>query len=180
VGQRPQMSPKSSPLHPAGTRVLVVRHLDGGGMSPQLAVLWERGGRDDPRTWRFGLFIWESAPNSSGRRSWQLVYAHRSPRWPVNERCPYADEVAGLTVTDLTRDGHPDVLYGEAMGTGVCGPFRVIAKWDRRFGKSSSIPRAARSIGPRLASSTTRSQPTGGPPTQSVGKFRGCGGTGRR
>jgi hypothetical protein len=83
----------------------------------QLLVAWSREVRR-----RDGLFplahreegyrIWQ---RQAGR--WRLVYAVRIPEhfW------------SGYQVGDVTRDGHPDVLIEESMGTADCGIRRLVA-----------------------------------------------------
>jgi hypothetical protein len=112
-------APTPAQLAPQFSRV-GVEWLAAAGRAPdQAAVSWSRTLRSaggplgfEERTEQ-GFLIWQRV----ARDRWRLVYSRDF------EYGGYT----GVDVGDVTGDGHNDVLLETSMGTGACGPRRLVA-----------------------------------------------------
>ena len=83
-----------------------------GGAPEQRLVIWSRELRTPRGTvHRQGYWIWERVG------SWRRVYGRELAYGLLTE----------AEVGDVTGDGHDDVLVQSTMGTGACGPRRLVA-----------------------------------------------------
>lgn len=120
-GQR--ASPPLWKLAPQFARVDAKRLPAAGGAPEQIAVTWSRqvrlpdryGYRDYPEQ---GFLVWQRLKPSL----WHVVY----------ERPLAYGGYDGVQVGDVTGDGHPDVLLAVVMGSGACGPRRLVAHAGNR------------------------------------------------
>jgi hypothetical protein len=119
VQSAPGSTPPTSRLAPAFSQMSVYRLPAAAGAPEQLAVHWSRefraraGGLDTTEP-QEGVLLWQRVAPTR----WRIVYRRRA--------ADYAR--IGLTVGDVTGDGHPDVLLVEEQGSGACGP-RVLVAW---------------------------------------------------
>jgi hypothetical protein len=104
--------PAPAELAPPFSQVEARRLPAAGGAPAQIVATWQRRLRGQ-RASRGGLLIWERSAASR----WSVVYSRRF-------------EFGGyqaVQVGDVSGDGHDDVLLETSLGTGGCGPRRLIA-----------------------------------------------------
>jgi hypothetical protein len=95
----------------------------GGGIRPQVAIVWQRTGLVSSSLSTSGLVIWQRVRET---RDWRLVY---SLGFPVNR-------VTGVYARagDVNGDRHADLLLFEDMGGSAgCGVYRLLASVRGRF-----------------------------------------------
>jgi hypothetical protein len=109
--------PPPRQLAPAFSQVRLFRLPAAGGAPEQIAVQWAREVRSRPGADtepQAGVLIWQRVTPTR----WRIVYRLRS----------ISDEQLGVSVGDVSGDGHPDVLALDEQGSGACGP-RVLVAW---------------------------------------------------
>jgi hypothetical protein len=106
-------------LAPAFSQTSVYRLPAAGGAPEQLAVVWSRAYRSRP-----------GAHGSTQQQEGLLIWQRVAPtRWRiVDRRRASVGQLLGVTIGDVTRDGHPDVLAVIGEGSGACGP-RLLLAW---------------------------------------------------
>lgn len=95
----------------------------GGGITPQVAIAWQRTALVSSSLSTSGLVIWQRVRRT---RDWRLVY---SLGFPVNR-------VSGVYARagDVNGDRHADLLLFEDMGGSAgCGVYRLLASARDRF-----------------------------------------------
>jgi hypothetical protein len=115
--------PPAWKLAPQFSRIYMERLPAAGGAPDQIIVGWSRGIRREGRygyeeTDQSGFLVWERV----ARSRWRVVYEQPSVFGGYNR----------FQVGDVTGDGHHDVLFDTSMGSGACGPRRLVAYAGRR------------------------------------------------